>query len=961
MIRPFQRLALARLHARRLPFHLTLALLLLPMVLGSGALFSWLAYRRSSAMLATASDQMVQGAAGELQGAIEQLLDERLVEGGLLRLETFASLPAAARLERLQDLQQALVITPSLLAYFVGYADGGMVLVSRARGADGRQLPGLPAGADLVLETLTPASAGAPPRRLAQVFDAELRPLPLPASLPLLPAGFDPRLRPWYRLAQGGKGTVISPVTRLALSGRLGITLSRALPGGRGAVGAALDFDSLGAALERRRITPGTRLAIVNDRQLVLATDGMRGLPGGEAATPPPLSRLPVPALADLAPELLRPAGQGFRSRRVAGTNWRSGVLPLALQRSDRHLFLAVAVPESELLAGARRLQRDGLLTTLLWMGLLVPLVLEVARRLSLSLRTLAAEAAAIRRFEFGEEAPLRSLVREIDDLSLTLDGMRSTVRRFLQISGLLAAEDNVDRLLERLLAESIAAADAHAGALYLPLEQPPGGFSARLYTNAGAPADPALLPRLDGAALEQLLEHGRWEAAGASGPVGHRLALPLRDRGGVLQGLLLLWFAEAPEAGRMAFCQALSGSASVALETRELIAAQRRLFEAFIKLMADAIDAKSPYTGGHCARVPLLTKQLAEAACEAREGPFASFQLDEQQWEALHVAAWLHDCGKVTTPEYVVDKATKLETIHDRIHEVRMRFELLKAQAEIDHLRQGGGDRRALEALWNELDEEFAFVAACNLGGETMDPERIERLQQIARRRWRRTLDDRLGISQEELRRFQRQSAEPLPVWEPLLADRPHHLVERQERDRIAPDNPWGFRMDVPELLYNHGELHNLSVARGTLSAEERFKINEHMLQTIRMLTALPFPRHLAAVPEIAGGHHETMDGRGYPRRLTREQMSVPARMMAIADIFEALTAADRPYKSGKTLSQALAIMAAMVRDHHIDADLFTLFVQAGIPRRYGEAQLDPAQIDAYDEQALLASLGGS
>ncbi|MFM8606292.1 MAG: HD-GYP domain-containing protein, partial [Cyanobium sp.] len=256
-----------------------------------------------------------------------------------------------------------------------------------------------------------------------------------------------------------------------------------------------------------------------------------------------------------------------------------------------------------------------------------------------------------------------------------------------------------------------------------------------------------------------------------------------------------------------------------------------------------------------------------------------------------------------MTTPEYVVDKATKLETIHDRIHEVRMRFELLKLQAESEYwqgVAQGGdpgGLARQRDITLAELDDDFSFVAACNQGGEFRAAEQLERLRGIAERRWRRTLDDRLGISHEERRRRKGEEPAPLPSWEPLLADHPHHVIPRLERERLEEGNPWGFRMEVPEHLYNRGELHNLSVARGTLSAEERFKINEHIIQTILMLSALPFPRHLVQVPEIAGGHHEMINGRGYPRGLRGEQMSDLARMMAIADIFEALTAADRPY----------------------------------------------------------------
>jgi HD domain len=230
------------------------------------------------------------------------------------------------------------------------------------------------------------------------------------------------------------------------------------------------------------------------------------------------------------------------------------------------------------------------------------------------------------------------------------------------------------------------------------------------------------------------------------------------------------------------------------------------------------------------------------------------------------------------------------------------------------------------------------------------MDREAVARLRHIGARTWLRTLDDRIGISHEELQRKQRTPAVPLPAVEPLLADKPEHLFPRPDRDRLDPDNPWGFRIDTPEHLYNRGELYNLAVERGTLSAEERHKINDHMVQTIRMLAQLPFPRHLRNVPEIAGGHHEKMDGSGYPRRLVREQLSLSARMMGVADVFEALTAADRPYKRGKTLSESLQIMARMSQGAHIDADVFALFLRSGAYLEYAHRFLRPEQIDAVD-----------
>ncbi len=372
---------------------------------------------------------------------------------------------------------------------------------------------------------------------------------------------------------------------------------------------------------------------------------------------------------------------------------------------------------------------------------------------------------------------------------------------------------------------------------------------------------------------------------------------------------------------------------------------------------MATAVDAKSHYTGGHCVRVPVLTEMLSEAACKETEGPFADYDLNEDQRYELHIAAWLHDCGKVTTPEYVVDKATRLETITDRIHEIRMRFEVVKREAVMEYqqaLLDGRGEKEKLKQELDlklaQLDDDFAFLAECNVA-EFVPPEKTERVAEIARIEWTRTLDDRLGIAYEELRRKERFPQVQLPVREKLLADRQDHIVEQDSVVHGAdPKNPYGFKLSVPEHKYNLGEVYNLCVQKGTLTNEERFKINDHIVQTIVMLQQLPFPKHLDKVPEIAGGHHEKMDGTGYPKGLDKSAMPIPARIMAIADIFEALTAADRPYKSPKTLSESIQIMSYMAKDAHIDDELFRLFLESGVYKQYAEEFLIDSQIDEVD-----------
>jgi HD-GYP domain-containing protein (c-di-GMP phosphodiesterase class II) len=391
-------------------------------------------------------------------------------------------------------------------------------------------------------------------------------------------------------------------------------------------------------------------------------------------------------------------------------------------------------------------------------------------------------------------------------------------------------------------------------------------------------------------------------------------LTIPLFNSKNVVIGVLQLINARDPDKGEIVAFQpseqkiveALASQAGIALDNQQLLEGQKVLLESFIKLIAAAIDAKSPYTGAHCERVPVLTEMLAKAACETNDGPLAEFNLTEEQWYELRIAAWLHDCGKVTTPVHVMDKATKLETIFDRIDVIRERFEVLKRDAKIRYLERVAKDGddpnfgKAYLAQLEQLAEDLAFLERANVGGEFLDPAAKARIRSIGER----------------------------------------SFMRGDETIRVLSDE----------------EIGNLTISRGTLTEDERITINGHMVQTIKMLEALPFPRQLRHVPEFAGGHHEKMDGSGYPKGLYAGDMSVPARMMAIADVFEALTAQDRPYKKGKTLSESMRIMGFMKKDNHLDPELFDLFVRSGVYRQYGERYLPEELIDDVDEAALLA-----
>ncbi len=578
--------------------------------------------------------------------------------------------------------------------------------------------------------------------------------------------------------------------------------------------------------------------------------------------------------------------------------------------------------------------------------------------------------------------------------------------RRLIETGIALSAERNHDRLMELILLEAKSLCHADGGTLYLRTEDDALKFAIMRTdslnialggtTGKDIPFPSLQMYRPDGRGnhnnvathvaitgrtinIPDAYEAEDFDFSGTrkfDQGTGYRsksfLTVPLKSHKDEVIGVLQLLNAQDPATGEVIpfsadiqpIIESLTSQAAVALDNQQLISAQKALLASFIEMIAGAIDAKSPYTGGHCQRVPELTKMLARAACDSEAPPFRDFGLTDDGWEELHIAGWLHDCGKVTTPEAVVDKATKLECIHNRIHEIRMRFEVLKRDAEIAFYRDLGAGRgteadlRArLDARLARLDDDFAFIAECNLGGEFMAPERVERLRAIAGETWRRTLDDTLGLSHDEAKRYPPDHPKP-PVTEPLLADKAHHRIphDRKQSEMRVHYEEMGFNMLPPPYKSDLGELHNLTIGRGTLTAEDRFKINDHIVQTIFMLNALPFPKHLERVPEYAGGHHEKMDGGGYPRGLRKDDMSLPARIMAIADIFEALTAADRPYKKPKTLSESIRIMSFMRKDQHIDPDLFELFLTSGVYKDYAQLFLKPEQIDEVDLSQYLS-----
>ncbi len=385
-------------------------------------------------------------------------------------------------------------------------------------------------------------------------------------------------------------------------------------------------------------------------------------------------------------------------------------------------------------------------------------------------------------------------------------------------------------------------------------------------------------------------------------------LTIPLKNHENDTIGVLQLINALDPKSQNIVdfdeisirFTEALASQAAMVMTKQSLLDELEAMFESIIQLIATAIDDKSPYTGGHCRRVPELTLLIAEAAHNTQDGYLKDFSMTDADRYELKIAGWLHDCGKITTPEYVVDKSTKLETIYDRIELIETRFEVLQRDAEIQYLKaqlnalktqQAMPDANQFKIQQQTLKNELAFIQQANIGSEYMSPADQAEIIKIAQ-----------------------------------------HIWQKAEK---------------PQALLSENEIHNLNITKGTLTEKERDVINKHINVTISMLHKIRFPKHLKRVSEYAGGHHERIDGKGYPKGLTREQMSIPARVMAIADIFEALTAKDRPYKDGKKLSESLSILEKMKQDGHIDPDIYEAFIQQKVYLKYAQKFLSKNQID--------------
>ncbi len=851
------------------------------------------------------------------------------------------------RMSRLPVIADALTSSRIASAVYVGYGNGDFFLLRSLPNAQATRFVDAPPGSRYLVQSIASTGNGNKAKELVFLdrhWNIVARRVPQDYD-------YDPRSRVWYQTARVTDRTQLSPPYEFFTTGETGLTLSKRSDAHQSAGAVVFGIDvtisDLSDQLMALRQTPGTLIAIIKGEQEVLAQTH---------STPEGMS----PILSSLLAQPKAPSDQLDTLYFEAQNQEWWGVTEPLTSLGEANLRIAVAIPSDELLADVWASLRQQTLFTIPVAIVLLGMGWILGRQVGRPLERLTDRVEQLSKFQFDTSVGVDSRIREARHLSVALDDMASTIRSFQSIATVLNRGQDLHHLLQDILTQIIQIVGQRRGAVYLAAEH---GTQLKLSVDQHLNS-PSLIKGIDvhdddNDIIRKLREQ----------IPGHPVFAILRNRGKKLIGALVIELEHGDHVHLtdelIVFVDEIAGSAAVAIETRELIETQQALLEGFIKLVASAIDAKSPYTGGHCERVPKLAQMMVDEAISTDQPDFAQFNMTDDEKYEFHLAAWLHDCGKITSAEYIVDKAVKLETIYNRIHEVRTRFEVLHRDAEIRYLQKklDGEDpaqaQSERDCEQEALQADFETVATANTGAEFMDEEDIDALRRIASRTWQRHFSDRLGLSGDEKQSLEETPESELPATEYLLADKPHHIRSWGERvppvTKDDPNNRWGFDMKLPEHAANIGELHNLTIQKGTLTPEERFRINDHIVQTICMLDSLPLPDWLARVPRLAGTHHERIDGQGYPCKLTGEELSIPERIMAVADVFEALTAVDRPYKDGKTLTESLTIMSYMVKEGHLDKATFELFIRSGIYRRYGEQFLLPYQCDEVDESRFV------
>lgn len=919
-------------------------------ILLTSILHMYQAYQGMKAGILSATQTTARHMVDAVSQTVKATLLPSSVTLHLLRYDRIASASSfEERLQSLKLLSEALNANPIANSVYIGYSNGDFFMLRRFFDRYPLLSAPAPTGSYYILQSITQQKDGSVLKE-QRFYDKSLSLLELRK---LEHYDFNPRLRLWYQEAMKTDELTITPPYIFFSTGDIGITLAARNIQGNAVVGLDATAGDLAILLSKLALTPNSEIAIVDQDGIVVAYPDINKLfvKDGEHFRLPRLPELEIRALEKLsAPDFPRNALENFSSEKADWYGFVSRVEGFSHQYK-----ILIAIPGAELLADAwDNLIQEGFVSAAVLAALLLT-GWYIGTRLVHPLRQLTEQVSALAAFKFDTSIGVNTRVSEVRELGSVLGNMARTIDGFQALSLSLNREKDLALMLSSVLDRLLYILQVDSGAIYLYNES-----EKKLCAYVWQKERPLEEITLTSSEMsdEELLSEIQRQVGGDD------ILAVLRNRTQALVGVLYIQCqgSDAKELHRTLtpFVNRIAGSAAVAIETRQLLLAQKALLDSIISLIASAIDTKSRYTGGHCRRVPVLAEMIMDTVLASKSAPFAGYVMSSKQQEEFRLAAWLHDCGKITTPEYVVDKAVKLETIWNRIHEIRTRFEILHRDTLLAYfgaIQNGTDPNIAQETCQKELaqlQDDFTFVALCNKGTEEMSPEALERLKSIAERTWLRHFDDRLGLSRDELSRIESdQVANPstLPALEKLIADKPIHIVPWKEGIpsvmKNDSQNIWGFDMLAPSNMYNYGELYNLSIKRGTLTEEERFKINDHIIQTIRMLSALPFPKGLENIPSIAGNHHERMDGKGYPRKLHGEQMSIPERVMAIADVFEALTASDRPYKEAKKLSESFRIMSRMAQEGHIDKDIFNLFLSSKAYLSYAERYLKPEQID--------------
>ncbi|WP_232784158.1 HD domain-containing phosphohydrolase [Moritella sp. Urea-trap-13] len=921
------------------------------------AVLIYVSVKHSQTVSVSLSQDIVKNYSNELKVELEELSTPLIT-----MLNTLANSGFTAKefneqpTQWLETMNMLLTKNQHIASFYVGNNDGNSYLVRSIHNETELLRYSAPDTTVLILEINRNSG-----QQQALYFDHKMRRIGSKRSHSNY---YDPRTRDWFKNAKNDMDIHMAEPYAFYFSRKVGITFSRMLKNKQGVIAVDFTLDSLTNMIQKLEYSANSKVLLLTASKRIISSNQAIALINGEK-----LFTAEELEIAEFLPDFnnIKVDQTLFSTIFWQDQDWELVVTPLAISTEDV-LYLVNFVAYKDLLYGSAILRNELIVISLITVFISFLIILTMTEKIAKPLTYMTKSLENIQHFNFKRKNYKKSNINDINDLNVAMSSMENVLVDFFQNLSDIARSTESEQLSTSIVtqAKEILACDA----CQLFVNSPMDRHSFRITANSEAGECFDLQSLYD--CNKTIFSESIYELEQKDSKVlfvgSHCTAgfiIPLLNRANVHIGALVVGvegFIKSYTRNRIHFVREFLAFNEIVLEQLEQEHEQRALFHAFVEMMATSVDIKSPYTGTHCQRVPKITKMIAKAA-EQDTKIFKQFSLTEDGWEELLIAAWLHDCGKVTTPDYVMDKATKLETIYDRIHEVRMRYEVLKRDTDIIYWKAvaQGQDKIIAKAVCDEqkraLESEFEFIAQCNTGHEELQPEAIARLEQIADRTWLRTLPDNIGLSQEALDKADTK-IQVLPITEKILADKQTHLYPWLESKRLESQSKREFKLRKPEHQYNRGELHNLRVTSGTLTAEERYNVNDHVIQTYLMLDQLPYPEHLKNVPLIAGSHHEKINGSGYPLKLKGEQIPLGGRMIAIADTFEALTTAERPYK---TLNESLMIMASMVADGDLDANLFELFITQGIYQQYADEYLLKSQFDTVDICAIKMLLQSS